>query len=105
MDLHYALSIVLMTRNRADSVGHCLGSLVDQRSVFGRFEIVVIDDGSVDDTAAVVAKHSRGRVTVRYWYQVASGIASARNAGIAHGRGHQCISTPRWWFVAPTNGR
>jgi glycosyltransferase involved in cell wall biosynthesis len=47
-------------------------------------EIVVVDDGSTDDSAAVAARYGSA---VRYLYQAQAGPGAARNSGIAAARG------------------
>ncbi len=73
------VSVVLPTYQRAHTLGSSVESLLAQHGV--DFEVVVVDDGSTDDTAAVLAalRHPRLRL-VRVAH---GGVAAARNAGIA----------------------
>ena len=83
------ISIVVCTYNRAKMLRGALGSLIGQETD-GRFsyEIVVIDDGSTDDTGGVVKEVAeRSQVSVRYVYNNGSGIAEARNKGVIEARG------------------
>jgi chlorobactene glucosyltransferase len=54
-----SLSVIVPTRNEAQKIGRCLRSLLAQRYP-GEFQIVVVDDDSTDDTAAVVRAVSAG---------------------------------------------
>jgi GT2 family glycosyltransferase len=72
------LSIVICSLNGADGVHRCLHRLAEQQTS-ARLEIIVVDDGSADDTAAVAARH--GATVIRH--PVNRGIAAARNSGLA----------------------
>jgi glycosyltransferase involved in cell wall biosynthesis len=52
------VSVVIATRNRARRLAAVLRSLHDQTLAADRFEVIVVDDGSTDDTPAVVAAES-----------------------------------------------
>jgi glycosyltransferase involved in cell wall biosynthesis len=73
------VSVVLPTYDRAHTLRPSVESLLVQRDV--DFEVLVVDDGSADDTQAVLAalRHPRLRV-LRIDH---GGVAAARNAGIA----------------------
>jgi len=73
------VSVVLPTYDRAHTLRASVESLLAQRDV--DFEVLVVDDGSADDTQAVLAalRHPRLRV-LRIAH---GGVAAARNAGIA----------------------
>lgn len=76
-------SVVIPVYNRAGSVVQAVDSVLAQ--TFQDFEVVIIDDGSTDGTADVIATVTDVRVrTVR---QHNSGGASARNTGIDHATG------------------
>lgn len=75
------LSVVVPTYNRAELVVQCIRSL--KACDVTRLEIIVVDDGSTDDTARVIASES----DVMYLRQNNSGPATARNLGIAHSHG------------------
>lgn len=72
------LSIIVCSLNGADGVHRCLHRLAEQQTT-ARLEIIVVDDGSADDTAAVARQH--GAVVIRH--PVNRGIAAARNSGVA----------------------
>lgn len=77
------ISVVIATRNRADMLLDSIHSVLCQ--TYRNIEVVVVDDGSEDNTHEVVANIDDSRV--RYVHQQAGGISSARNRGTAHARG------------------
>jgi glycosyltransferase involved in cell wall biosynthesis len=91
-------SIVIPTFNGGSRIGSCLDSLVRQTT--GRdVEILVVDDGSSDNTASVVSRYS----SVRLISQSNAGPAAARNRGALEARGtillftdDDCVPMPDW---------
>jgi GT2 family glycosyltransferase len=83
-------SVVIATRNRAGFLRNCLDRLARQTAA-GRFEIVVVDNGSTDDSAAVIARAMRSEANVRTTRVEDPNRAKARNAGIAESRGDAVI--------------
>lgn len=71
-------SIVIPTFNRGHMVADAIESALSQS--FTDHEIIVVDDGSNDDTAQVVKRYGK---QVQYHRQENAGVASARNAGVA----------------------
>lgn len=105
------VSVVVPTRNRAAMLGDCLDSLLRQSYPADRFEIVVIDDGSSDATAEVVAALGRRPTPqVRYVQQEPRGLNAARNAGfMAAGGDPVCfvdddVEVPPSWLEALVAG-
>lgn len=79
------VAVIVPVFNGAKVIGGCLTALSAQSLDPGEFEVVVVDDGSTDDTAAIVdasAAASRARVRLVRLPENA-GPAAARNAGIA----------------------
>lgn len=76
-------SIIIPTYNRADSVTHTLTSCFTQS--FEDFEIVVVDDGSKDNTVEVLNGIDDARLKVVQ--QLNAGPAAARNTGMANASG------------------
>jgi glycosyltransferase involved in cell wall biosynthesis len=72
------ISVVIPTYNMAHFIGESIQSVLDQ--TFPDFELVVVDDGSMDNTSEVIRKFQDPRIT--YILQENSGPAAARNAGI-----------------------
>ncbi len=77
------VSVILPTYNRAGYLREAIDSVLAQ--TFQDFEIVVVDDGSSDETAQVVAGCRDGRIV--YLHQENSGRSAARNCGLAQARG------------------
>lgn len=72
-------SIVIPLYNKAAHIRQTLDSALAQRGV--DFEVIVVDDGSGDDGAAIVAACNDARL--RLFRQANAGVAAARNRGIA----------------------
>lgn len=73
------ISIIIPTYNRADLVGETIQSVLDQ--TFNSYEIVVVDDGSSDNTREVLDDMIRSE-HIRYVFQENSGRSEARNNGL-----------------------
>jgi glycosyltransferase involved in cell wall biosynthesis len=71
------VSVVIPTYNRSFLLEKAIVSVLEQ--TFTNYEIIVVDDGSSDNTRQVIDKFA-GRV--RYYYQENGGPSSARNRGI-----------------------
>lgn len=78
------ISLVIPAYNHATSLARCLDSLLVQRDV--RIEIIIVDDGSTDDTQAVVRPYV-ARGVARLITQANAGAAAARNRGAREARG------------------
>jgi glycosyltransferase involved in cell wall biosynthesis len=77
------ISVIIPAYNQADYLGESIQSVLHQD--YKDFEIVVVDDGSTDNTAQVVREFSDPRVG--YVYQENRGLAGARNTGIRNSCG------------------
>lgn len=75
------VSVLIPTYNCARFLGQAIDSVLAQ--TFQDFEILVVDDGSTDDTAQVVARYPR----VRYIRREHCGVSASRNAAVAAATG------------------
>lgn len=78
------VSVILPTRDRALFIGEAIASVQAQR--FTDWELIIVDDGSTDDTPAAVAPYLADART-RYVQQPAKGASGARNHGLRLARG------------------
>ena len=76
------VSVLIPTYNRAYILGSALKSVLNQ--TYRPMEVIVVDDGSKDETRSVVQKFG---TQVRYIYQDNAGLAAARNTGLLAARG------------------
>lgn len=101
MDTHIearSISIIIPTFNGASRVSNCLDAILPQAEAHNA-EILVVDDGSTDNTAGVVVRYP----TVRLIRQANAGPAAARNRGAAEASGaiivftdDDCVPAPGW---------
>ncbi|KJR41168.1 glycosyl transferase family 2 protein, partial [Candidatus Magnetoovum chiemensis] len=79
-------SVIIPTYNRSGTLSRCLEALSAQDFPFDKFEVIVCDDGSSDDTAAAVTRF-KASLTLKYIRQDNKGPAAARNLGILNSIG------------------
>jgi glycosyltransferase involved in cell wall biosynthesis len=96
-------SVVVATRNRSARLQDMLAALEAQTFGRDRFEVVVVDDGSTDDTPAVLERAARGPLQLRSLRAGGRGPATARNLGWRAARAQliaftddDCVPSPGW---------
>ena len=92
------VSVIVPTFNRAHLIGRTLRSVLAQS--YPALEVIVVDDGSTDDTRATIARDYADDARVRYVYKQNGGPASARNIGFAQSRGEYValLDSDDTWF-------
>lgn len=84
MDLKPTVSVIIPTYNRAHLIGRAIQSVLKQ--TYQDFEVIVVDDGSIDNTEEVVKKIQENRVYY-YKHDKNKGGSAARNTGISLAKG------------------
>ncbi len=79
------VSVIIPCYNQAQYLGEAIASVLGQ--TYGHYEIIVVDDGSTDDTAAVAARHAG----VRCLRKKNGGLAAARNTGLRASEGDYVV--------------
>ena len=90
-------SVIIPLYNKAPYVAKAIGSVLAQ--TFTNYELVVVDDGSRDDSAEMAAKAMDGRANCRLIRQENAGVSMARNNGVAASQGdYLCfLDADDWW--------
>jgi glycosyltransferase involved in cell wall biosynthesis len=87
MDEDLVASVVICTRNRAASLSRTLASLVEAAELVNDlWELIVVDNGSTDDTLAIVEAFS-DKLPIRWVFEPEAGLSRARNAGVRVSKG------------------
>jgi len=81
------VTVVIPTFNRAETLRKTLEAYAAQIGDHRILEVLVVDDGSTDHTASVVADCAKSNSTLRYLRQVNLGLAAARNHAIREAKG------------------
>lgn len=91
------VSVIISTYMRAPLVARCLDSLMAQ--TFKDFEVLLCDDGSTDDTAAVAERYKGALDLTYHWDKNFGGPARPRNAGLHLARGDYVafLDVDDWW--------
>jgi cellulose synthase/poly-beta-1,6-N-acetylglucosamine synthase-like glycosyltransferase len=92
------VSVVIPARNAGATIAACLRSLLEQRDAPARYEVIVADDGSTDDTRRVAEAYDVTLIS-----QPQEGPAAARNRGVATATGDivlftdaDCVPAETW---------
>jgi len=89
-------SVIIPTYNRQGFFQKAIDSVLSQ--TFKDFELIIIDDGSIDETKKLVFSYNDRRIT--YVYQENHGVAHARNQGLKKAKGGWIafLDSDDWWL-------
>jgi O-antigen biosynthesis protein len=98
------VTVTVATKNREDTIGDAIESLLKLDFPKDRYEVIVVDDGSTDKTPEIAKSFvSDTAPLVRYIRQDYAGLSVARNRGITEGRGDlfcfmddDAVAEPDW---------
>lgn len=95
---HPTVSVIVPVYNGAGTIAACLESVASQDYPAGAYEVIVVENGSTDDTTAIVERYP-----VRLLHSEDRGPAAARNVGLASTESEivaltdaDCIADPNW---------
>lgn len=90
-------SVVIPLYNKAPYVAKAIQSVLSQ--TYTDFELIVVDDGSKDDSAEIALKSIDGRENCRLMKQQNAGVSMARNNGVSasHGEYLCFLDADDWW--------
>jgi GT2 family glycosyltransferase len=93
------VSVIVCSYNGGQTLAACLDSL--GKLSYPEYEVILVDDGSTDDTAYIAAQFPR----VRYIHQSNHGLSHARNTGAAAAKGEvfaytdsDCMADVDWLY-------
>jgi len=93
------VSVIIPTHNAEQTIGICLNALMNQTVPLDSYEVIVVDDGSIDSTCVQVEKFK----DVRLFVQQNAGPSAARNLGLEQAQGEivfftddDCEPTEDW---------
>src|SRR6476620_2025348 len=92
------VSVITPAFNAGRYLEHTLESAI--RQTFTDFEVLVVNDGSTDQTRQIADRYAAKDPRVRVIHQNNGGIAAARNAALAVARGRYCalLDSDDLWF-------
>ena len=88
-------SVIIPLYNKAPYIAKALQSVLDQ--TFSSFEIIIVNDGSTDNSLGVVKTFIDSRI--RILDQINSGVSIARNNGVKHAKNEYIafLDADDWW--------
>lgn len=93
------VSVIIPSYNRANIIGDTIDSVLAQ--TYKPLEIIIVDDGSIDNTEEVVNQYvQRANIPINYYKKTNGGCASARNLGLKYAKGDLIAfldSDDRWF--------
>ena len=96
------VSIIICSRNRAAQLEKCLDSIHEDEMLATAAELVLIDNGSTDDTHQIMEAHAdRARYPVLVRQEPDAGLSRARNAGLDAATGDLLLFTDDDCYLDP----
>lgn len=79
------VSVLMATYNRDKYLSIAIESVLSQ--TYKNIELIIVDDGSTDQTKTIINKYQQKYNFIRYFFQENQGLATARNTGISSAKG------------------
>ena len=79
------ISVIVPAYNVENYIARCLDSIINQ--TYSNLEIIVVDDGSTDNTGAIIDDYAKKDTRIKAIHQQNAGVAVARNTGIENASG------------------
>lgn len=102
-----SIDIVMPTFNRAPMLERAVESLVTQRYPTESYQVIVVDDGSTDETWKLLEGLASGCTNLKVFHMAHAGVAAARNKGWREGKGEvvmftddDCVADVGWIAAA-----
>jgi len=96
------ISVIILTHNSESDIHRCLSSIITQSFPRNNFEIIIVDDGSKDNTISIVKKLDVDKIV----QTEPCSIGKARNIGVQNSRGNliafidsDCAAQKKWLEV------
>jgi glycosyltransferase involved in cell wall biosynthesis len=83
------VSVIIPVYNTEEYLDKCLSSIINQ--TIKNIEIIIIDDGSNDNSKNIIDKYMNIDSRIKYYYQSNKGVAAARNKGISLANGDYIV--------------
>ena len=96
------VSIIICSRNRAAQLGRCLDSIDENEMLASGAELVLVDNGSTDDTHRIMERHAaRVPYPVLVLQEPEAGLSRARNVGLDAATGDLLLFTDDDCYMDP----
>ncbi len=79
------ISVIMPAYNAVQYISESIQSVIDQS--YKNWELIIVDDGSIDDTAKIVKDFANRESRIKYFYQKNSRQGKARNLALKHADG------------------
>ena len=79
------ISVVIPLYNKSLTIGNTISSVLNQSCQ--DFEVVIVDDGSTDNSVEVVNQYVSDSSKIRLFHQANQGVCAARNKGVYESKG------------------
>ena len=95
------LSFIIPVYNTAQWLRPCVDSVLGQHTAPGQIEIILVDDGSTDESPSICDAFGEKHPDIRVIHKKNGGLSDARNAGIAMAKGHYLTFLDSDDLIAP----
>lgn len=83
-------SVIILGYNIEKFISECLNSILSQ--TYDNFEVIIIDDGSTDNTGKICKEYEQNDSRVHYYFQTNAGTTAARTHGYSLAKGDYVIA-------------
>ena len=96
------ISVIVAVYNVAEFLNKCLESILKQTMPMEDYEVLIINDGSTDNSTRIINAYVENYFNFYSIYQENSGLSAARNTGIENANGEYIVFIDGDDFIEPT---